>query len=82
MREQPRRWAYRRRWVFSVDHRFALRNTALVSAPSKKSFSSVNCSILARSPRPPAYDFNDDNILVGAGYWVKLVRAFFAQGYG
>ena len=29
--------------VVSVDHRFALSNPALVSAPSKKSFSSVNC---------------------------------------
>lgn len=27
----------------------------------------------------PAYDFNDDNILVGSGYWVNLVRAFFAH---
>ncbi len=27
----------------------------------------------------PAYDFNDDNILVGASYWVNLVRAFFAH---
>src|SRR5882724_1405735 len=31
----------------TVDHRFALSNPALVSAPSKKSFSSVNCPILA-----------------------------------
>ena len=26
----------------------------------------------------PAYDFNDDNIAVGAGYWLALVQAFFA----
>jgi len=25
----------------------------------------------------PGYDFNDDNILIGASYWVNLVRAFF-----
>jgi hypothetical protein len=35
---------------FAVDHRFALSNPALVSAPSKKSFSSVSCPILACSP--------------------------------
>ena len=34
---------------FTVDHRFALSNPALVSAPSKKSFSSVSCPILACS---------------------------------
>jgi hypothetical protein len=33
--------------VLTVDHRFALSNPALVSAPSKKSFSSVNSPILA-----------------------------------
>lgn len=27
----------------------------------------------------PGYDFNDDNILVGASYWVNLVKAFFAH---
>ena len=26
----------------------------------------------------PAYDFNDDNIAIGASYWVALVREFFA----
>jgi hippurate hydrolase len=26
----------------------------------------------------PAYDFNDDNIAVGASYWAALVREFFA----
>jgi hypothetical protein len=31
----------------SVDHRFALSNPALVSAPSKKSFSRVNSPIFA-----------------------------------
>lgn len=25
----------------------------------------------------PGYDFNDDNILIGANYWVCLARAFF-----
>ena len=33
--------------VTFVDHRFALNKPALVSAPSKKSFSSVNSPILA-----------------------------------
>ena len=33
--------------VSSVDQRFALSNPALVSAPSKKSFSNANCPILA-----------------------------------
>src|SRR6266545_6885060 len=33
----------------TVDHRFALSNPALVSAPSKKSFSSVSSPILACS---------------------------------
>src|SRR5262245_38958262 len=33
--------------VITVDHRFALSNPALVSAPSKKSFSSVSSPILA-----------------------------------
>ena len=27
----------------------------------------------------PAYDFNDDNIGVGAAYWAALVNAFFAR---
>jgi hypothetical protein len=35
--------------VFTVDHRFALSNPALVSPSSKKSFSSVNSPILAWS---------------------------------
>jgi len=35
--------------VLTVDHRFALSNPALVSAPSKKSFSSVSSPILACS---------------------------------
>src|SRR5664280_2293732 len=38
-----------RQIVLAVDHRFALSNPALVSAPSKKSFSSVNSPILACS---------------------------------
>jgi hippurate hydrolase len=27
----------------------------------------------------PSYDFNDDNIAIGAAYWVALVQAFFAS---
>src|SRR5213075_3514329 len=38
-----------RQFVVTVDHRFALSNPALVSAPSKKSFSSVSSPILACS---------------------------------
>src|SRR6202161_4573280 len=38
-----------RKIVLTVDHRFALSNPALVSAPSKKSFSSVSSPILACS---------------------------------
>src|ERR1700704_6095616 len=38
-----------RQIVCPVDHRFALSKPALVSAPSKKSFSSVNSPILACS---------------------------------
>src|SRR5258708_8855177 len=38
-----------RQLVLTVDHRFALSNPALVSAPSKKSFSSVSSPILACS---------------------------------
>src|SRR5712675_2921758 len=38
-----------RQIVLAVDHRFALSNTALVSAPSKKSFSNVSSPILAWS---------------------------------
>ncbi len=38
-----------RQFVVTVDHRFALSSPALLSAPSKKSFSSVNCPILACS---------------------------------
>jgi hypothetical protein len=36
-----------RQFGITVDHRFALSNPTLVSAPSKKSFSSVSCPILA-----------------------------------
>src|SRR6202040_2477417 len=36
-----------RQIVLTVDHRFALSNPALLSAPSKKSFSSVSAPILA-----------------------------------
>src|SRR6266700_3202625 len=36
-----------RQIVLTVDHRFALSNPALLSAPSKKSFSSVSSPILA-----------------------------------
>ncbi len=36
-----------RQIVLAVDHRFALSNPALVSATSKKSFSSVSSPILA-----------------------------------
>src|SRR5674476_1554548 len=36
-----------RQFVLAVDHRFALSKPALVSAPSKKSFSSVSAPILA-----------------------------------
>src|SRR3954465_8210144 len=38
-----------RQIVLTVDHRFALSNPALVSAPSKKSFSNVSSPILACS---------------------------------
>jgi hypothetical protein len=38
-----------RKVVLRVDHRFTLSNPALVSAPSKKSFSSVSSPILACS---------------------------------
>src|SRR5262245_44318523 len=38
-----------RQIMLAVDHRFALSNPALVSAPSKKSFSSVSSPILACS---------------------------------
>src|SRR5438477_1342804 len=38
-----------RQIVLTVDHRFALSNPALVSAPSKKSFSSVNSPISAQT---------------------------------
>jgi hypothetical protein len=48
-----------RQIVFTVDHRFALSNPALVSAPSKKSFSRVSSPIWRaatshRSPGSPA----------------------------
>src|SRR5271167_668491 len=36
-----------RQFVFAVDHRFALSRPALLSAPDKKSFSSVSSPILA-----------------------------------
>jgi hippurate hydrolase len=26
----------------------------------------------------PGYDFNDDNIAIGASYWTLLVEEFFA----
>src|SRR5882762_1536797 len=38
-----------RQIVLTVDHRFALSNPALVSAPSKKSFSSVSSPIPAQT---------------------------------
>src|SRR6266849_3730027 len=38
-----------RQIVLTVDHRFALSNPALVSAPSKKSFSTVSSPLLACS---------------------------------
>src|SRR5258706_4102156 len=38
-----------RQLVLAIDHRFTLSNPALLSAPSKKSFSSVSCPILACS---------------------------------
>src|SRR6266478_4830938 len=38
-----------RKIMLTVDHRFALSNPALVSAPSKKSFSSVSSPIFACS---------------------------------
>src|SRR6266478_3968108 len=44
-----------RKIMLTVDHRFALSNPALVSAPSKKSFSNVSSPIFACSDftRPP-----------------------------
>src|SRR5258705_7819723 len=50
-----------RQIVLAVDHRFALSNPALVSAPSKKSFSSVSSPILACS------DFTSTAGVTGAG---------------
>src|SRR4029077_12278099 len=50
-----------RQIVLTVDHRFALSNPALVSAPSKKSFSSVSSPILACS------DFTSIAGVTGAG---------------
>src|SRR6478609_9208866 len=38
-----------RQLMSALDHRFALSKPALLSAPCKKSFSSVNCPILACS---------------------------------
>src|SRR5216110_1614258 len=49
-----------RQIVLTVDHRFALSNPALVSAPSKKSFSSVSSPILACS------DFTSTAGVIGA----------------
>src|SRR5260370_28868425 len=49
-----------RQIVRAVDHRFALSNPALVSAPSQKSFSSVSSPILACS------DFTS---IAGAAAW-------------
>src|SRR6266545_4750177 len=46
---QSRRLLGDRQIVLTVDHRFALSNPALSSAPSKKSFSSVSSPILACS---------------------------------
>jgi hippurate hydrolase len=28
------------------------------------------------------YDFNDDNLTIGAAYWTRLVEKFLAQGAG
>lgn len=39
----------RRQRMRTVNHRFALSSPALLSAPDKKLFSSVNCPIFARS---------------------------------
>src|SRR5258708_9674173 len=50
-----------RQIVLAVDHRFALSNPALVSAPSKKSFSSVSSPILACT------DFTSPAGVTGAG---------------
>src|SRR5271166_3021239 len=44
---QGRRLLCNRQSVLAIDHRFALSRPALVSAPSKKSFSSVSSPILA-----------------------------------
>jgi hippurate hydrolase len=30
----------------------------------------------------PGYDFNDDNIAIGAAFWVKLAQRFLARGAG
>src|SRR4051794_25853372 len=49
-----------RQIMLTVDHRFALSNPALVSAPSKKSFSSVSSPILACS------DFTSTAGVIGA----------------
>src|SRR5664280_2575299 len=46
---QPIETLHDRQIGLAVDHRFALSNPALVSAPSKKSFSSVSSPILACS---------------------------------
>src|SRR4051812_40721392 len=46
---QNRRLPGDRQVVLTVDHRFALSNPALLSAPSKKSFSSVSSPIFACS---------------------------------
>jgi hypothetical protein len=44
---QQRRLARQRQVMAAVDHRFALSSPALLSAPAKKSFSSVSSPILA-----------------------------------
>src|SRR3954471_4155579 len=49
-----------RQIVLTVDHRFALSNPALMSAPSKKSFTSVSSPILACS------DFTSIAVVAGA----------------
>ncbi len=46
---QQRRLSLHRESVGPVDHHFALSNPALVSALSKKSFSTASCPILACS---------------------------------
>src|SRR5260370_2199471 len=47
---EERRLLRQRKSVVTVDHRFALGNPALPSAPSKKSFSRTSSPIFASSP--------------------------------